>query len=105
MLAAARAPFAPGRPIWKQRPRLERGPIRSDLTDRDLAALIQRYRFAFAVLLKSPRAFTKSTRSPSQLKIISKSALSFLFLTLSFPRIEPTVQHLLFYELDPGVNG
>ena len=49
-----RAPFARGRPIWKQRPILERGPIRSDPPDRDLTAQNRRYRFGRSFCIRVP---------------------------------------------------
>jgi hypothetical protein len=40
-----------------------------------------------AILLKSPRAFAKSTRNPGLLKIISIQALFFIVLTLELFQI------------------
>ena len=52
-----RAPFAPGRLIWKQRPGLERELIRSEPPDPNLTAEDHTYPFGLAQLLKSPLAF------------------------------------------------
>ena len=44
-----------------------------------------------AILLKSPQAFAKSTRSPGLLKSISIQALFFMFRPLNFLDIEPAI--------------
>ena len=104
-LAADPRSLSPGRPIGKQRPGLGRGLIRSEPLEQDPTAEIWRYRFALAVLLKSPWAFGKSTRGPQPFKNNYRFGLFYSLKPLSFPKLVPTVQRLFFYELDPGVNG
>ena len=71
-LRRPRVPFDPIRPILDQRPRLELQLFRSEPLDRDPSAQIQRYRFAVAVLHKSPSVFLESTRRPVTFKNISR---------------------------------
>ena len=63
---------------------------------------IWRYRFALAVLLKSPWAFGKSTRSPPQVKTNYTEAQFLAVNPLAFLRIEPAVQLGSFYALALG---
>ena len=58
----------PHRPIRNRRPRLEPVLIRSGPLDLNPAAWIHAYRFGHGFLLKSPRPFSESTRSPPLLK-------------------------------------
>ena len=63
------------------------------------------YRFALAYLLKSPQTITESTRGPQPFKNNYRLGLFYSLKPLSFPKLVPAIQHLFFYELDPGVNG
>ena len=56
------------------------------------------------VLLKSPRAFAKSTRGPSLFKNNYSWTLISTNNPLSFFKIGPAVQVSSFCELDPGIN-
>ena len=56
------------------------------------------------VLLKSPRAFAKSTRGPSLFKNNYSWTLILTNNPLSFFKIGPAVQVSSFCELDPGIN-
>jgi len=95
------APFPPGRPISEQRSRLDRDRIKPEPSDRDPTALIQRYPFGMAVLLKSPCVYLKSTRGPLQFKSNCSSAQFLTFRPLSSLEIEPAVQSCIFCTLDP----
>ena len=54
-----RAPFTLGRPICRQRPRLDLEPIKLEPPDRDLPALNRRYRFGLYILQKRPQVSTE----------------------------------------------
>ena len=79
-------PLNPSRPILKQRPRLELGPIRSDQPDHDPMAQNLRYRFGPLFLLKSPPPSLISTRSPGLGKTISSLVQIFTRTPLNFMR-------------------
>ena len=104
--AAARAPNR-SCPLDLRSTRLIRSrvPLRLEPTDRDPTAEIQPYPFGLSLLLKSPRLSLKSTCSPLMFKNIYGLAQFLAVNPLSFLDFEPAVQHLFFYELDPGVNG
>ena len=68
-------------------------------------AEIQTYRFGPFFLLKSPRPFTDSTRSPILFKNNYAEVLFLAFDPLSFFKIEPAVHPWQFYALDPRTNG
>ena len=68
-----RRPAGPTRPshsIRSLRPRLDPTLTKSWPSDPDLTAVIRAYRFGLGFLLKSPRPFTGSTRSPGLFKSI-----------------------------------
>ena len=94
-------PFTLDRPICKQRPRLDREPVRSESLDLHPTGLIQRYRFGLRFLLKRPSSSSYSTRSPLMFKNIYAEVLFLAFDPLSFFNFEPAVQPGSFCELDP----
>jgi len=96
-----RAPFTLGRPIWRQWPRLDRIPARSEPPDRDPTVEICRYRFGLFFLHKSPWTLCYSTRSPLPLKNNYSLAQNFAQTPLSLLNIKPAIQHSFFYALDP----
>ena len=98
-------PFHPSRQIRNRRPRLDHPSFRSAPLDPDPAAHVYAYRFAAAILLKSPPGSEYSTRSPPPLKNNYRLGLFYSLKPLNFPKLVPAVQHLFFYELDPRVNG
>ena len=88
-------------PIRNRRPRLEPILIRSGPLDLDPVAWIHAYRFGPGFLLKSPRPFSDSTRSPILFKNNYTEVLFLAHNPLSFFKIGPAVQVRSFCGLDP----
>ena len=63
-LAADPRSLSPGRPIGKQRPGLDRVPVRSNPPDLDPTDQIRRYRFGLDLFLKRPPVSSLSARGP-----------------------------------------
>ena len=72
------------RQILDQRARLDLSPSHPEPLDRDLTAVIQRYRFGLNFLLKSPWLFPDSTRGPELFKNNYAEVLFLAFDPLSF---------------------
>jgi hypothetical protein len=96
-------PLAPSRRIRSRRARLDPSQIRSEPLDQDLTALVRRYQFGLAILLKSPCAFSKTTRSPAQFESNCRSAQFLAFRPLNSLEIEPAVQPLVVLHVRPCV--